>query len=183
MKEFLIIVIFLLNQPLWASPLWSGAESGMSVSQVLKKFDDATVTGKPSVLATGAADKVCIPSYKYLGHEFAVHFYFTDGGLQQVTLEIKNPSQRQELKKLVELIDKDLSKTFGEPERSNSDNSAMRTIRLAWSSPTHRVSVIGVNYGPTEEISNGGFLSINYQHPETKEPNKAAQTDGDKPSN
>ena len=183
MKYFLFIVACLFTHPLWAIPLWGGAESGMLAPQVLKKFEGAIAPAKQSVLATGITKKVCIPSHKYLGHEFLVHFYFSDGGLQQVTLELKNPGRRAELKKFVESIDKDLSKAFGEPERSNTDNSAMRTIGVVWSTPTQRVSVIAVNYGPTEEISNGGFLNINYQQQETKKPNnKTAQTDGDKHS-
>lgn len=167
MKRLLFIALSLAStSALYAAPLWNGAESGMSVLQVTKKFEGATVPEKPSELASGATEKIQIPSIKYLDHEFLVRFYFNDAGLEQVTLALKNPGKRKELTQIAELIAKDLSKKLGEPKQQASDDSAAKILGWTWDRSDPRVSIIMVSFGPTEELSNGGFLNVNYQKPD-----------------
>lgn len=166
MKRLLFIALSLAStSALDATPLWNGAESGMSVLQVTKKFEGAAVPKKPSELANGATEKIQIPSIKYLNHEFLVRFYFNDAGLEQVTLALKNPGKRKELTQIAELIAKDLSKTLGQAKQQASDDSGAKTLGWIWDRPEQRVSIFMISFGPTEELSDGGFLNVNYQSP------------------
>jgi hypothetical protein len=168
MKRFILVALWLLSQTgLHASPLWGGTESGMSVVQILKKFDGAIVPTDPSELASGATEKVRVPSTKHLGHEFMVRFYFKGEGLEQVTLALKNPGKRKELTKIADSIAKDLSMTLGEPKRRTVEDTAAKTLDWCWDRSDQRVSIFMISFGPTDELSNGGFLNLNYQRPKS----------------
>lgn len=159
-----LLVLFLFVQwSLGATPLWNGVNSGMTVPQVMEKFQGSVVPVDPSKLATGATEKVRIQSFKYLGREFLVRFYFVENGLMQVSLHIKDPGKRGELVQIVDAISKELSLSFGSPKCQAADNGASLTLQRSWDSTNPRVSIVAVCFGPTDELYDGGFLNLNYQ--------------------
>jgi hypothetical protein len=149
---------------LQASPLWNGAQTGMTVAQVKEKFPIATSPKEPTELYGKIVEGLRISPLSYLDEEFLVHFYFDKGSLHQVTLELKNKPAHPSMVKLAERVAADLSKQLGEPKsKKEAKDATGARFEAYWETPKQKASIIVVSSGPIEALYEPISFNINFQ--------------------
>lgn len=113
-----------------AQSLWRESVLGQSVSEVSELFPAAAVPVKPGTLKSGAVELLTLDGVKVGNLDMPAHFYFKDGALTQVTLQLpeteSNAAARVGYDSLLEALRAKYGQEF------NSKNSAgFLTIRNA----------------------------------------------------
>jgi len=147
-----------------AAPLWDGTDTGMTAEQVKEKFPTAIVPKDPAELYGKIAEGLRIPILTYLDEEFTVHFYFDNGALHQVTLELKKKRAHAVMVKLAGRVAADLTKQLGDPKsKKESKDSIGGRFEVHWETPRQKVSVFVLSTGPTEALYDPIAFNINFQ--------------------
>lgn len=91
-KVSLLIIFILLGSLSFATPLWNGATSGMTVDQVLAKFPTAKLPDKPNwvykIYSLGAR----IDNFQISENSYDISFWFIGNSLQLVRVKLADGS-------------------------------------------------------------------------------------------
>jgi hypothetical protein len=149
-RPIVVALVLLAAISLRAQMLWPGTMSGQSVEEVQRVFPEAHEPENPTGLPHGRGTELLqIPSTVIGGQEFAVHFFFKERALVQVSLTATGEITFKDFEKFRDLLRK---KYDLERSSVNSDyllvtwKIALTTIQLTWT-PRHReIATLVITY-------------------------------------
>ncbi|MFA9459506.1 hypothetical protein [Thiohalorhabdus methylotrophus] len=135
MRTLILLAALLVALPATAAPagipLWEDAYTGMSPEEILRFFPEAQRTS-PDQRAKkgpeGGEELVRIPRVQIAGDPYRGHFYFRDGRLERVVLELIPQGEMtfsEGLKKTEKVRDA-LSRKYGEPTKRTSSGEGYK---------------------------------------------------------
>ena len=141
--------------------LWQGARAGDTEAQVSARFPAAVTSADPSSLADGARCLLQIQPYAFAGHRHQVCFYFSKGGLVQVTLHLVDDLRGGAADAQFEATLALLRAANGPETGSTRRPFGVLTMYSAeWRRPDGRISLLLLRVRENEAV-----LNINYQLP------------------
>ncbi|MEV4781348.1 hypothetical protein [Burkholderia sp. LMU1-1-1.1] len=157
-RAIAVVVLSAISYTSFAQTLWRENSYGMSLDEVKKANPAAIVPAKPAGLGTGAIGLLELPGVELAGIPFTARFFFIDGKLQQVTLELGGGYTSAEVGLIHNQLDAALTKKYGEHARRPWGNM-LNTI--SWQ-PGH----IGVTLF-SMELEGKAQLRVSYHPPKS----------------
>ncbi len=78
-----------ISTPANAQPLWKGTQAGMSLQDIQRKFPEASRPTTPTHMADGSRELLRLPNTIVVGHTFDALFFFKQGALRHINLELQ----------------------------------------------------------------------------------------------
>jgi len=144
----------------------------MSLEQVKRVVPGAVTPAEPEQFNDGTKELLRLEDIEIVHRRFRVLFYFKNGKLDQVTLNLKKPEGFDDLLHVFDSLTEVLRSKYGKEIKRDihrgdiSSAGQMNTAEATWLQGQTNINLYSISFGPTSE------LNVNYQVRLAKEAEK-----------
>jgi hypothetical protein len=126
----------------------------MTVPQVQGAVPSASSPSQVGRLGDGAQGLLCVRGLKLVDEQFTATFYFRDGTLSQVTLELDNKRQFEAVRPIFDRIVEALRSKYGQEVSHKEDHVGLNILDTTFMSGDTNISVLAMSVGRNPAILN-----------------------------
>ena len=158
LKFFSTIILIFLSQAAFGQSLWKESSYGMTPEQVKSTFPTASKPDDPGTLHGGAIELLTVKDVEIINRKFDAAFFFKDGKLSQVTLQLQKGSTSAAAKLGYDSLREVLRSKYGQEIDSKSSSGFMSSATTTWMSGKTNIMLFYNKTGDLDPI-----LSVIYQ--------------------